>query len=585
MAFSTILFLFLVSMFASFSSFGPACAQQRTWTVDVRGQADFDSIQEAIDNAVDGDTIFVNAGTYYEHVVVNKTLSLVGENSNTTIIDGNWTGVVINVTRNGVIISDLTVQRSGSTYWENAGIFLDNVENCSISESILTENSFAGLELNHSHRCNISGNSILNNGGVGVTVVGGSFNDLSRNNIVENGWSALTLNDEADNNTISENSMTSNNLAVIGHCINLYRSRNNTIQKNNITDDDNGIRLEYWSNCNVVSRNNITSNTLTGVSVEKYSDNNTISNNVVGGSRFGVAVDGSRYVEICNNTIAHNYGGDMWDAGIRLDSAGYSRIYSNLIMDNWRGILLYTSSPNVSIYSNTITDNEYAIRVSGGGSNYLTVSDNIVMNNRGYGIGLTGFGSASNYATISRNLIVNNSDGIALGQYSNYNTISQNNISMNDYGFYIEFSTQNAIYSNNVWNNAQQAHVASGSVNKWDADYSSGGNYWSDQNFVDEYSGPNQDIPGSDDVCDGPYVIDEENQDRYPLMEPWISAILRTDLNDDGAVNILDISIVARAFGSKAGDPSWNELADLDKNSVVNIIDISMVAKDFGKTA
>ncbi|MCK5631862.1 right-handed parallel beta-helix repeat-containing protein, partial [Candidatus Bathyarchaeota archaeon] len=350
---------------------------------------DYPTIQEAINNAADGDTVFVKAGTYYEHVVVNKTVSLLGENSKTTVVDGNWTGVVINVTQSNVFISSLTVQRSGSVYWENAGIFLDNVENCTLKENILTENSFAGLELNHSHRCIVSENNISDNSGVGITVVSGSFNNLSRNSIAENGWSALTLNDETYNNTISENNMTSNNLAGTGHCINLYRSSNNSIQKNNITGDDNGIRLEYWSQHNTIAENNITSNTLTGVLVETYSDNNTISGNVISGSISGVVISSSRYVEIFSNTIAHNYGGD-WDAGIRLDSAGYSIIYSNLITDNWRGILLYTTSPHVSIYSNNITYNEFAVRVASGGSNYLNVTDNIVMNNRGYGVGLTG---------------------------------------------------------------------------------------------------------------------------------------------------------------------------------------------------
>lgn len=59
----------------------------------------------------------------------------------------------------------------------------------------------------------------------------------------------------------------------------------------------------------------------------------------------------------------------------------------------------------------------------------------------------------------------------------------------------------------------------------------------------------------------------------------------QTDLNKDGSVNILDISIVAKAYGSKPGNPNWNEIADLDKNGITNIIDISMVAKDYGKTA
>ena len=554
-----------------------------TWTVDDDGPADFSTIQEAIDTASDGDTVFVKAGTYCEHVVVNRTISLLGENSNTTVVDGNWTGVVINVIRSRVIISGLTVQRSGSVYWENAGIFLDNVENCTVNENILTENSFAGLVLNHAYRCVVSGNSIFDNSGVGITLVGGGFNNLSRNNIAENGWSALTLNDEAHNNTISENSMTSNNLAVTGHCINLHRSSSNSIQKNNIAWDDNGIRLEYWSNYNTIAENNITSNTLTGVSVEEYSNNNTISGNMISGSISGVVISSSRYAEIFNNTIAHNYGDD-WDAGIRLDSAGYSRIHSNLIVDNWRGVLLYTSSPHVSIYNNNITGNEFAIRVSSGGSNYLNVSDNIVMSNRGYGIGLTGFGSSSNYATISRNLIINNSEGIALGQYSNYNTMLQNNISRNGYGFYIESSTQNTIQGNNIVDNDQQAYVSTGSVNNWDGGYPLGGNYWSDYDGTDLYSGSFQNITGSDGIGDSPHVIDDNNTDRYPLMEPRIPRVLQSDLNIDGTVNILDIAFVAIAFGSKEGDDNYNVLADLDENGEVIILDISIVAMDYGKT-
>ncbi len=415
--------------------------RSQTWTVDVNGQADFDTIQEAINNAAGGDTVFIKAGTYYEHVVVNKTVSLVGEDSITTIIDGNWTGVVIDVTQDGVIVSGLTVQRSGSIYWENAGILLDNVENCRISENILTENSFAGLELNHSSRCSILENSIVSNGGVGITLVGGSSNDLSRNSFSENGWSALTLNDEANNNTICENIMTSNSQAVMGHCVNLYRSSNNSIQKNRISGDDNGIRLEYWSNLNTISQNNITNNIQTAVSIERYSDNNTV---------------------VRNNIIENAY-------GICFD--------------------LFTIN-----------------------------------------------------------------------------------------------STQNMIVNNNMINNTQQVRIVPGSVNAWNGSYAIGGNYWSDYSGLDQFSGPYQNVTGSDQIGDSPYIIDAANKDNYPLMTPWMPYALTTDINDDGAVNILDITIVAKAFGSGQGEPTYNEAADLDRNGQVNIIDISMVAKDFGKT-
>lgn len=41
--------------------------------------------------------------------------------------------------------------------------------------------------------------------------------------------------------------------------------------------------------------------------------------------------------------------------------------------------------------------------------------------------------------------------------------------------------------------------------------------------------------------------------------------------------------MVAIAYGSKPRDPNWNAIADLDKNGWINIIDITIVAKDYGK--
>ena len=63
-----------------------------------------------------------------------------------------------------------------------------------------------------------------------------------------------------------------------------------------------------------------------------------------------------------------------------------------------------------------------------------------------------------------------------------------------------------------------------------------------------------------------------------------LSYELVADLNKDGTVNIIDIFIVAKAFGSYKGHPRYSEIADLDKNGVINIMDIFGVAKDYGKT-
>jgi len=59
---------------------------------------------------------------------------------------------------------------------------------------------------------------------------------------------------------------------------------------------------------------------------------------------------------------------------------------------------------------------------------------------------------------------------------------------------------------------------------------------------------------------------------------------LVTDVNSDGTVNILDIAIVAKAYGTEPGDDNWNETADLDDNNKIDILDIATVAKDYGKT-
>jgi len=63
----------------------------------------------------------------------------------------------------------------------------------------------------------------------------------------------------------------------------------------------------------------------------------------------------------------------------------------------------------------------------------------------------------------------------------------------------------------------------------------------------------------------------------------WNILRIEDDLNGDRIVNIIDVCIVARAFGSRPWDLNWKEITDLDKNGVIDIIDFTIVAEDFGK--
>jgi parallel beta-helix repeat protein len=520
---------------------GPWNPNAGIWTVDDDGPADFRTIQEAINAANGGDAIFVEAGIYYEHVFVNKTLSLLGEDAGATIVDGSGSGNVFTIDKNNITITGFTIRNSGTTLG-NAGMRLNNANLCSISGNSIRDN-FAGLWLEESSENLILENNITANVDDGIVFNYSHNNTISGNHIAFHEYFGIVIN-WSHNNTICYNNVTQTYGPSHGDGLNLWRSSSNNIFQNRVEENNRyGIRIETQSNNNTLSENtirncttglqvydsssyssiignSITGNTLTGVSVERYSDNNTISGNTITGGRFGVSISNSKYTGICDNTIAQTYGSDI-EAGVYLESAGYTKIYENEIIDNWRSILVYASSPYVSVHGNNITNNEHGIAVARGGSDYFNVSENYVANNRAYGIALTGLGGASNYATVARNLIVNNTlEGVGIGQGSSYNMVLQNNIVGNGYGIYIDLfgpSTQNTIFNNNIINNTQQVRVAPGSVNTWDGGYLLGGNYWSNYAGVDVSSGPYQNETGSDGIGDTTYVIDANNIDRYPL--------------------------------------------------------------------
>lgn len=58
---------------------------------------------------------------------------------------------------------------------------------------------------------------------------------------------------------------------------------------------------------------------------------------------------------------------------------------------------------------------------------------------------------------------------------------------------------------------------------------------------------------------------------------------LLTDIDRNGKVDILDVAMAAKAYGSYPGHPRWNPKADLDGNNKIDIIDIARVARDYGK--
>ena len=221
-----------------------------------------------------------------------------------------------------------------------------------------------------------------------------------------------------------------------------------------------------------------------------------------------------------------NSGSQPEDAGIRLDNCQGTIINTNIFMNNSIGISLVNSDNN-TLESNEIDYCEYySIDLRNSHNNVIEYNhmrkhgiqlwesnSNTLYRNEvfkaGYGIGLKG-----NHNNITSNEFGSNTIGINL--QGNRSIIARNIIRSNiQYGIILS-GIDNVIYHNNFDNNTKQ--VWTDSINSWDDGYPSGGNYWSDHPSVDWYSGPNQDVLGSDGIGDTQYVIDAYNRDRYPLM-------------------------------------------------------------------
>lgn len=180
---------------------------------------------------------------------------------------------------------------------------------------------------------------------------------------------------------------------------------------------------------------------------------------------------------------------------------------------------------NYKISNNTFSNNRAAIGLSGSGSNN-EISDNQIVNNiEGLIIGWAG------YNLISRNSIRENLKGIILGINSSHNIILENRLENNGWAFEngcgVELSgsppvsNHNEFYHNDFVNNRKHLSISIGSTNYLNRDFTSGGNYWGDYTGSDLYSGIFQNESCKDGIGDISYIIDDNNQDQYPLLKPW----------------------------------------------------------------
>ena len=119
-------------------------------------------------------------GTYYENVILNKTIRLIGENRESTIINGSNRSDVINISADLANISGFTIQNG------NYGIYLYNSNNTHIADNNIIDNNMGGLVLFDSSENIITGNNVSNNLGGILLILPSSINNIVFNNFISN---------------------------------------------------------------------------------------------------------------------------------------------------------------------------------------------------------------------------------------------------------------------------------------------------------------------------------------------------------------------------------------------------------------
>jgi parallel beta-helix repeat protein len=194
---------------------------------------EYETIQAAIEAAAPGDTVYVRAGTYFEHVVLDKQIVLQGEDAASTIIDGGGSGPVVHLTADGLTIQGFTIQHGGmGAPWEWdptwCGLRTSNVQYARIAD------------------CRLTGNA------VGMLLSGFSYGTIERCLLSDNHYGILTKDqpDAWENcyNYIIGNVLSFNTHSAIYFTHDPYDG-SNLIQGNTISHNGEGIRMWYaWYN-------------------------------------------------------------------------------------------------------------------------------------------------------------------------------------------------------------------------------------------------------------------------------------------------------------------------------------------------
>jgi len=197
------------------------------------GYDHFDMIQDGIDAVAEQGTVHVEMGTYFENIVIDKEIYLIGHDKSLVYIDGSDNDHVVNILADSVVIGGFTIQNSGSY---KAGLLIEDSDYVAVLNNIIRDCTF-GIALEFSHNCLLQRNLVMESSQIGILLEYSSSNAIIENTIEESGISSIhILGDSSDDNNI----LYHNNI-MGGGWYTAYDTQNNTW--------DNGYPSggNYWS--------------------------------------------------------------------------------------------------------------------------------------------------------------------------------------------------------------------------------------------------------------------------------------------------------------------------------------------------
>jgi parallel beta-helix repeat protein len=329
------------------------------------------TIQQAVNNAIAGDTIIVRDGNYNENVDVDKRVTIHSENgsANCIVNASNSGDYVFTITADYVNITGFAVENATADII--AGIYL-HADNCRVSENNVTGN-YNGIHINTSSNNVIADNIVHHNSWWGIWIHLESNNNRVENNTVCNQtgyWNSLGIGifENSQHNYIYNNTVHGNTISNIelwwGACY-------NTVEKNRCYNSEYGILATNDTNHNHIIDNELYENYYgigMGVINETWgvpspifldhTDNNSIyNNNCSSNSGHGIHLNCAS-----NNTLTNNTANSNSDSGSHLDNADDNNITCNWVQNNTdAGFYLTSGSTGNKIERNNILANgEYS---------------------------------------------------------------------------------------------------------------------------------------------------------------------------------------------------------------------------------